>query len=142
MDWKPKLVKIIDLSQHILTLPIFRKIFEKIIYKRLYSFLSQKGILSDSQFGFRTGHSTGHAQWRKGLSTKDVRQNLGFSNHPLPLSGCVRISKTTPLPGHPRSDFSIFKIFSIFTHFYFCYRCFYFRKHLLEQYTKTHQSYQ
>ena len=43
------------------TLPIFGKIFEKIIYKRLYSFLSQKGILSDSQFGFRTGHSTGHA---------------------------------------------------------------------------------
>ena len=31
-----------------------------------------------------------------GPSTKDVRQNLGFSNHPLPLSGCVRISKTTP----------------------------------------------
>ena len=43
------------------TLPIFGKIFEKIIYKRLYSFLSSKGILSDSQFGFRTGHSTGHA---------------------------------------------------------------------------------
>ena len=48
----------------------------------------------------------------KGPSTKDVRQNLGFSNHPLPLSGCVRISKTTPLPGRPD--------FSIFTHFYFC----------------------
>ena len=48
----------------------------------------------------------------KGPSTKDVRQNLGFSNHPLHLSGCVRISKTTPLPGRPD--------FSIFTHFYFC----------------------
>ena len=50
----------------------------------------------------------------KGPSTKDVRQNLGFSNHPppLPLSGCVRISKTTPLPGRPRPDFSIF----IFAH--------------------------
>ena len=47
-----------------------------------------------------------------GPSTKDVRQNLGFSNH-LPLSGCVRISKTTS------PDFSMFTHFSIFTHFYF-----------------------
>ena len=35
-----------------------------------------------------------------------------FKPPPLPLSGCVRISKTTPLPGRPD--------FSIFTHFYFC----------------------
>ena len=34
---------------------------------------------------------------------------------PLPLSRCVRISKTTPLPGRPRPDFSIFTHFSIFT---------------------------
>ena len=43
------------------TLPIFGKIFEKIIYNRLYKFLSAQGILSDSQFGFRRGHSTTHA---------------------------------------------------------------------------------
>ena len=43
------------------TLPIFGKIFEKIIYKRLYNFLTSKGILHDNQFGFRKGHSTSHA---------------------------------------------------------------------------------
>ena len=43
------------------TLPIFGKIFEKIIYSRLYKFLSAQGILDDSQFGFRQGHSTVHA---------------------------------------------------------------------------------
>ena len=43
------------------TLPMFGKIFEKIIYSRLYKFLSAQGILDDSQFGFRQGHSTVHA---------------------------------------------------------------------------------
>ena len=43
------------------TLPLFGKIFEKIIYKRLYSFLVGQGILHDSQFGFRKSHSTSHA---------------------------------------------------------------------------------
>ena len=42
-------------------LPIFGKIFEKIIYSRLYKFLCSQGILDDSQFGFRQGHSTVHA---------------------------------------------------------------------------------
>ena len=43
------------------TLPIFGKIFEKIIYVRLYSFLTTNGTLHKSQFGFRKGHSTSHA---------------------------------------------------------------------------------
>ncbi len=43
------------------TLPVFGKIFEKIIYSRLYSFLSSKGIIDKHQFGFRKGHSTNHA---------------------------------------------------------------------------------
>ena len=43
------------------TLPIFGKIFEKIIYRRLYSFLVSQGILHESQFGFRKSHSTSHA---------------------------------------------------------------------------------
>ena len=42
-------------------LPIFGKIFEKIIYNRLYSFFISKGILREEQFGFRKGHSTSHA---------------------------------------------------------------------------------
>ena len=53
--------ELIENYRPISTLPIFGKIFEKIIYKRLYSFFTSKGIISDFQFGFRKGHSTGHA---------------------------------------------------------------------------------
>ena len=37
------------------------KIIEKIVYKRLYSFLEEKEILYKQQFGFRNKHSTTHA---------------------------------------------------------------------------------
>ena len=43
------------------TLPIFGKIFEKILYKRIYNFVTSQNIISDSQFGFRANHSTSHA---------------------------------------------------------------------------------
>ena len=43
------------------TLPIFRKIIEKVIYSRLYQYFVTRDILSNNQFGFRKGHSTGHA---------------------------------------------------------------------------------
>ena len=43
------------------TLPIFGKIFEKLIYERLYSFLSKMDVIYDQQFGFRKKHSTYHA---------------------------------------------------------------------------------
>ena len=42
-------------------LPIFGKIFEKIIYTRMYSFVVAQGILHENQFGFRQSHSTSHA---------------------------------------------------------------------------------
>ena len=37
------------------------KIFEKILYSRIYSSLCNKNILSETQFGFRKDHSTNHA---------------------------------------------------------------------------------
>ena len=43
------------------TLPIFGKIFEKVIYERLYNFLISQQIINSNQFGFRKGHSTSHA---------------------------------------------------------------------------------
>ena len=43
------------------TLPIFGKIFEKIIYERLYSFFISQNIMNPQQFGFMKGHSTSHA---------------------------------------------------------------------------------
>ena len=39
------------------TLPIFGKIFEKILYTRKYNYITSKNILSDTQFGFRKDHS-------------------------------------------------------------------------------------
>ena len=42
-------------------LPIFGKIFEKIIYTRMYSFVVAQGILHENQFGFQQSHSTSHA---------------------------------------------------------------------------------
>ena len=39
-------------------LPILSKIFEKLFHHRLYTFLSEKIIIYDKQFGFRPKHST------------------------------------------------------------------------------------
>ena len=54
----------IDLLENyrpISTLPIFGKIFEKIIYTRLYNFFVSQNILHQNQYGFRKSHSTIHA---------------------------------------------------------------------------------
>ena len=42
-------------------LPLFSKIYEKVVYKKIYEYMNSLGFLSDSQFGFRKGHSTVHA---------------------------------------------------------------------------------
>ena len=39
-------------------LPTLSKVFEKVIYRRLYSFVTSNCILSLQQYGFRTNHST------------------------------------------------------------------------------------
>ena len=39
----------------------FNRIFEKIIFKRMESFIEHKNLLSPSQYGFRKAHSTQHA---------------------------------------------------------------------------------
>ena len=43
------------------TLPIFGKLFEKVIYSRIYNFALSQNILDENQFGFRKSHSTSHA---------------------------------------------------------------------------------
>ena len=42
-------------------LPIFSKIFEKLIYTRMYEYIDTNDLLYDKQFGFRNKHSTNHA---------------------------------------------------------------------------------
>ena len=61
-------------------LPIFGKIFEKVIYSRLYSFLSSKNILHENQFGFRKEHSTNHAL---NYSVSYIEESLNKQNHVL-----------------------------------------------------------
>ena len=39
-------------------LPSFSKIFEKVAYRRLNDYLMANSVLSDSQYGFRSNHST------------------------------------------------------------------------------------
>ena len=51
----------LDNYRPVSTLPIFGKILEKLIYNRLYSFLSSKNAIYQNQFGFRKRHSTSHA---------------------------------------------------------------------------------
>ena len=52
-----------DLSNYrpISILPLFSKIFEKLIHVRLTSFFDTNNVLSENQFGFRRKHSTVHA---------------------------------------------------------------------------------
>ena len=42
-------------------LPCISKILEHIMYNRLYTYLAEKNILFNKQFGFRADHSTEHA---------------------------------------------------------------------------------
>lgn len=44
----------------IILLPFFAKIFERLILKRILPYLTTNSILPDSQFGFRSSHSTIH----------------------------------------------------------------------------------
>ena len=67
-----KIAKVIPLfksgKRHILSnyrpisiLPLFSKIFEKLLHIRMTSFFDKENILSENQFGFRKKHSTVHA---------------------------------------------------------------------------------
>ena len=53
------------------------KILEKLIYKRLYTFLDNKNIIYDLQFGFRQQYSTSHALIN---ITENIRKVLDDGN--------------------------------------------------------------
>ena len=48
-------------NRSISILSSFSKIFEKCIYKRLFSFFNKRKVLSPNEYGFRTGFNTTHA---------------------------------------------------------------------------------
>ena len=53
--------QLLDNYRPVSVIPIFGKLLEKLIYSRLYSFLTAKNVIYDKQFGFRKNHSTTHA---------------------------------------------------------------------------------
>ena len=62
------------------TLSVFGKIFEKLIYSRIYGFVSSQGVLSKTHFGFRKSHSTSHAV---NYSVDLITKSLKLKNHVL-----------------------------------------------------------
>ena len=60
-------------------LPIFSKIFEKIIYSRMYEFLELNKLIYNRQFGFRANHSKNYALISM---TESIKSFLDFG-------GCV-----------------------------------------------------
>ena len=58
-------------------LPIFSKIFEKVIYKRMYDFIDKNQLIYERQFGFRTKHSTNHAL----ISTEAIKAEIDNGNY-------------------------------------------------------------
>ena len=62
-------------------LPSMSKVLEKVIYKRLYSYISVNKILYQSQYGFRSNHSTTYA-------VSELTSNIlkGFDNKELTLA--------------------------------------------------------
>ena len=70
--------QLFDNYRPISILPIFGKIFEKIIYSRLYSFFISQMAIYDKQFGFRANHSTAHAV---NYSINYILRNIEKKNH-------------------------------------------------------------
>ena len=70
--------QLFDNYRPISLLPIFGKVFEKIIYSRLYDFLISQNIVYSKQFGFRKSHSTSHAV---NYSVNMLTKNLEAKNH-------------------------------------------------------------
>ena len=56
-------------------LSCFSKIMERLVYDRIYNFVSKHHILHDNQFGFRTHYSTDHAL----ISVHDIIVNALYS---------------------------------------------------------------
>ena len=76
--YKKENAELMENYRPVSTLPVFGKILEKLIYSRFYNFFLSKGVLTDSQFGFRKGHSTSHAL---NYSIQHIENELRKKNH-------------------------------------------------------------
>jgi hypothetical protein len=78
--YKKENAELLENYRPVSVLPVFGKIFEKIIYSRLYSFLTTEGVLHEKQYGFRQGHSTSQAL---NYSVELVQRSLSKKQHVL-----------------------------------------------------------
>ena len=62
------------------TLPIFGKIFEKVIYDRLYNYFVSQVALYDRQIGFCKNHSTSHTL---NVSIDHIKTTISNGDHVL-----------------------------------------------------------
>ena len=76
-------------------LSCINKIFEKLLAKRIYSFLEKHQMLYEFQYGFRTGHSTTHA-----LTEIADRLKLAINNNKLTCGLFLDLSKAFDTVNH------------------------------------------
>ena len=79
---------LLDNYRPISLLPSISKVFERIVYNQLYSYLTTNGILFKSQYGFRKLHSTETAAIEL---TDTLLQNL--DNGDIPIAIFLDLSK-------------------------------------------------
>lgn len=63
-------------------LSVFSKLFEKLIHKQIFNYLNENNIINNSQYGFRTNHSTFHALIN---ATENLYKSLDNKLHTLAI---------------------------------------------------------
>ena len=89
--------QLFDNYRPISVLPIFGKIFEKVLYHRLYSFFMSKNVIYNIQFGSRKKHSTSHAI---NYSVNKIISELQQRNHVIGI--LIDISKAFDTLDHSK----------------------------------------
>ena len=69
---------LLDNYRSISVLPVFSKVFERVVHRQLYTYLEENNLLSKNQFGFRTKSSTQHAVTKFSDSIRQLNMDKGL----------------------------------------------------------------